>query len=68
MLDSHRKAIAAQFRQHIRRSNELHHEYLADKDLLKNYDRFTLWQLEYLLPFFRTCMPGKVMNKRSTSR
>jgi hypothetical protein len=52
MSDPQRKALAAQFRQHIRRSNELHREYLADKDLLKNYDRFTLWQLDYLLPFF----------------
>lgn len=40
------------FRQHIRRSNELHHEYLDDTHLLKSYDRFANWQLEYLLPFF----------------
>jgi len=51
-MDSRRKTLAAQFRQHIRQSNALHLEYLADRDLLKNYDRFTLWQLEYLLPFF----------------
>jgi len=51
-MDSSRQALADRFRQHIRRSNALHSEYLTDKDLLQNYDRFTLWQLEYLLPFF----------------
>jgi len=40
------------FRHHIRRSNELHGEYLEDANLLKNYDRFANWQLEYLLPYF----------------
>lgn len=49
---SNRKALAAEFRRHIRRSNKLHFEYLSDEVLLKNYDRFTKWQLEYLLPFF----------------
>ena len=47
-----RKSLASQFRRHIRRSNELHREYLTNQNLLENYDRFTLWQLEYLLPFF----------------
>lgn len=51
--NSGRKTLAAQFRRQIRRSNALHLEYLSDKALLENYDRFTLWQLEYLLPFFR---------------
>lgn len=36
----------------MRRSNELHVEYLEDAQLLENYDRFANWQLEYLLPFF----------------
>lgn len=49
---SSRKSAAAQFRQHIRRSNELHVGYLEDARLLRNYDRFANWQLEYLLPFF----------------
>ena len=49
---SNRKAAAIRFRQNIRRSNELHFEYLGDAQLLKNYDRFANWQLEYLLPFF----------------
>lgn len=52
MSPSNRKAVATRFRQHIRRSNKLHVEYLEDELLLKNYDRFTNWQLEYLLPFF----------------
>jgi hypothetical protein len=52
MAQSKRKIAASRFRQHIRRSNELHVEYLEDEHLLKNYDRFTNWQLEYLLPLF----------------
>ncbi len=52
MARSNRKAAAERFREHIRRSNELHVEYLEDVHLLKNYDRFTHWQLEYLLPRF----------------
>jgi len=52
MARSNRKAAADRFREHIRRSNELHVEYLEDKHLLKNYDRFSNWQLEYLLPLF----------------
>ncbi len=49
---SSRKSAATRFRQHIRRSNELHVDYLENARLLKNYDRFANWQLEYLLPFF----------------
>jgi len=52
MARPNRKAAANRFREHIRRSNELHVEYLEDAHLLKNYDRFTHWQLEYLLPLF----------------
>lgn len=52
MVRSNRKAAADRFREHIGRSNELHVEYLEDEHLLKNYDRFTNWQLEYLLPRF----------------
>ena len=43
---------AEKFRREIRRSNELHVEYLHDPRFLKQYDRFTRWQLQYLLPFF----------------
>jgi hypothetical protein len=49
---SDRKSAATRFRQYIRRSNELHAEYLEDAHLLNNYERFANWQLEYLLPFF----------------
>jgi len=52
MAQSRRKAAAAKFRQHIRRSNQLHLEYLDDERLLENYDRFANWQLDYLLPYF----------------
>ena len=52
MSVSERKAAANQFRQQIRRSNELHTQYLNDPRLLESYDRFANWQLEYLLPFF----------------
>ncbi|MGB5448936.1 MAG: hypothetical protein WBM80_08430 [Woeseiaceae bacterium] len=47
-----RQIAADKFRQFIRRSNELHVEYLEDAQLLKNYDQFANWQLGYLLPFF----------------
>lgn len=52
MSRSERKIAADKFRRFIRRSNELHVEYLEDPQLLKNYDQFANWQLEYLLPFF----------------
>ena len=52
MTRLNRKEAATRFRQNIRRSNELHAEYLGDEHLLKNYDDFTNWQLEYLLPRF----------------
>jgi len=52
MSRSERKIAADKFRRFIRRSNELHVEYLEDAQLLKNYDRFANWQLEYLLPRF----------------
>jgi hypothetical protein len=52
MSGSGKKAAAARFRRYIRRSNELHAEYLEDAHLLQNYQRFAEWQLDYLLPFF----------------
>lgn len=52
MTLSERQRAAIQFRDQIRRSNELHIEYLDDSELFKNYDRFANWQLQYLLPFF----------------
>ncbi|MGR9092861.1 MAG: FFLEELY motif protein [Gammaproteobacteria bacterium] len=47
-----RQEAAQRFRDNIRRSNELHASYLQDPALLRAYDRFANWQLEYLLPFF----------------
>jgi hypothetical protein len=52
MTKSKRIAAANRFCHYIHRSNELHAEYLDDAKLLNNYERFTNWQMEYLLPFF----------------
>lgn len=52
MALSERKLAATKFRNEIQRSNALHVEYLDDPELLKSYDRFANWQLQYLLPFF----------------
>jgi hypothetical protein len=52
MSKSDKKAAATRFRRYIRRSNELHREYLDDENLRDDYDRFANWQLDYLLPFF----------------
>ncbi|MCP4299319.1 MAG: hypothetical protein GY783_01930 [Gammaproteobacteria bacterium] len=53
MSQTDKKAAATCFRRYIRRSNELHREYLDDESFRKNYDRFANWQLDYLLRFFR---------------
>jgi hypothetical protein len=47
-----RKSAAAKFRRAIARSNELHAQYLDDPGLFESYDRFTRWQLDYMLPYF----------------
>lgn len=52
MAPSKRKAAAERFRSRIHRSNELHAKYLGDAQLFAAYDRFTRWQLDYLLKFF----------------
>ena len=52
MARSDRKNAAAKFRRAIARSNELHSEYLGDKDLFDAYDHFTRWQLDYMLQYF----------------
>jgi len=52
MSQSERKAAARKFRRQIHRCNELHVEYMHDPRLLKSYERFADWQLDYLLPFF----------------
>ena len=52
MSRSARHAAADRFREHIRRSNELHASYFDDSEQLAQYDRFTRWQMDYLLTFF----------------
>ena len=52
MARSARKNAAAAFRVAIARSNELHTRYLDDPELFASYDRFTRWQVNYILPFF----------------
>ncbi len=52
MALSSRQQAAAKFRRAIARSNELHSEYLDDPALYESYDRFTRWQLDYMLPYF----------------
>lgn len=52
MARSSRKKAADKFRRAIARSNQLHSQYLDDPVLYESYDRFTRWQLDYMLPFF----------------
>ena len=59
MVLSGRKQAAARFRAAIARSNALHDEYLDDATLFESYDRFTRWQLDYMLPFFTDLLGPK---------
>lgn len=43
---------AARLRRYTLRSNQLHHRYLSNPDLLERYERFVDWQLAYMLPFY----------------
>ena len=52
MSRAKRKAAAERFRRNIARSNALHRQYLNDRQLLEDYDRFATWQLRYLLGYF----------------
>ena len=52
MKGSDRQQAAERFRRAIARSNAAHAEYLEDPRLLESFDRFTRWQLDYMLPFF----------------
>jgi hypothetical protein len=52
MSSAKKKAAANQFREQIRRCNQLHVEYMDDERLRKSYEHFTDWQLDYLLPLF----------------
>jgi len=47
-----REAAATKFRKFMRRSNELHDTYLDEPEAAEQYDRFTQWQMAYLLTFF----------------
>ena len=51
-MSSARHDAADAFRRNIRRSNEIHEQYLSDPALMRDYERFTHWQLEYLLAHF----------------
>lgn len=52
MAHSSRNEAAQRFRKRIRDANALHVKYLDDPMLMADYERFTTWQLEHLLPFF----------------
>ena len=47
-----REKAAAEFREQMRRSNVLHAGYLGETGAPEQYDRFTEWQMAYLLTFF----------------
>ena len=47
-----KEAAAAKFRKYMHRSNELHGSYLDEPGQLQEYDRFTEWQMAYLLTMF----------------
>lgn len=52
MTRSDREAAAATFRKYMHSSNELHGGYLDEAGTPQQYDRFTEWQMAYLLTFF----------------
>lgn len=52
MTRSAREAAATNFREYMQHSNELHASYLNAPGQLQQYDRFTEWQMAYLLTFF----------------
>ena len=52
MSRSAREVAAADFRKYMERSNELHGGYLDQPGRMQQYDRFTEWQMAYLLTFF----------------
>ena len=43
---------ASNFRKYMRRSNEMHRTYLDEPGAPQQYDRFTEWQMAYLLTSF----------------
>ena len=53
MSRAERKSAAERFRRNIQRSNALHRQYLDDRALFSDYDRFANWQLRYLLEYLQ---------------
>ena len=45
-------SAAEELREYTDRSNALHEDYLGNPDLLLQYERFVVWQLDYMLPFY----------------
>ena len=45
-------SAATELRDYTERSNEIHRQYLGNRDLLSKYKHFVAWQLAYMLPFY----------------
>jgi len=45
-------SAASELREYTDRSNSIHKEYLGNPELLRRYERFVDWQLNYMLPFY----------------
>ena len=45
-------SAASELREYTDRSNSIHKEYLGNPELLRRYERFVDWQLDYMLPFY----------------
>ena len=45
-------SAAKKLRKYAERSNAIHESYLSDQELLARYERFVVWQLNYMLPFY----------------
>lgn len=45
-------SAASRLRKYTDRSNSIHQEYLEDPKILRRYERFVTWQLDYMLPFY----------------
>ena len=45
-------SAASELREYTDRSNSIHKEYLGNPELLRRYECFVDWQLDYMLPFY----------------
>ncbi|RLA31986.1 MAG: hypothetical protein DRR11_09465 [Gammaproteobacteria bacterium] len=45
-------SAASELREYTDRSNSIHKEYLGNPELLRRYEHFVDWQLNYMLPFY----------------